>query len=69
MIYSYTTSADGLCEYASKAAAIRNATKVRALEVRTLSGRVVWRNPLGGEKRGEICDASGTPVAPQPQLD
>lgn len=67
--YWYATSADGLCEYATKAAAIRNAIKARALYVKTNKDNIVWRNPKGGEDRGEVCEPSGRPLRRQPWLD
>jgi len=65
---SYETSGDGPCEYVSKAAAIRNAIKARALNVKTGKGRTVWTNPAGGETRGEVCDRWGAPLRRQPIL-
>jgi hypothetical protein len=62
MTYEYQTSGDGLCVYATKRAAIRNASKAGALLVKTARGRIVWRNPKGGEERGELRYRDGTPM-------
>ena len=40
--YCYTTSADGLCCYANKKDAVRNAARAGAAAVYSPSGKVVW---------------------------
>jgi hypothetical protein len=61
-IYQYETSADGLCEYTKKRDAIRSALAAGAAFVTTERGKIVWRNPRGGERNGELCDSLGTPL-------
>lgn len=67
--YTYETSADGLCTYSSKAAAIRAADKARALFVWTEAGTIVWRRALGGEEHGELRDIHNRPVRQPCDLD
>lgn len=62
MNYGYETAANGVRVFGSKKEAVTNARRAGALYVRSEWGRIVWRNPQGGEHIGEICDARGNPL-------
>jgi hypothetical protein len=48
--YAYYTGGDGLCSYATKAAAINNAIKSGARNVFSPTGFVVWNTAMEEDK-------------------